>query len=138
LISLLLASGASGADKTHTWFRFTPTRLRDNAQPNSVQASEFRLYRHGQALNLSQVIVANPGGNSPAAETPAKLIDGDTASKWLDLNRRSVTFRFPGAITIDSYSFTTANDFSERDPANWRLEGSDDGGTWYLLDEVIN
>jgi len=134
----LLASVASAADKTHTWFRFTPTRLRDNVQPNSVQVSEFKFYRHGQALNLSQVIVANPGGSNPATETPAKLIDGDTATKWLDLNRRAVTFRFPSAVTIDSYSFATANDSSERDPANWRLEGSDDGTTWYLLDEIIN
>lgn len=134
----LICTGAFAAEKTHVWFRFTPTKLRDTPQPNSVQISEFNFWRHGQPLDMAQAIVANPGGNNPATERPPNLTDGDTATKWLDFNRRAVTFRFPEAVTIDAYSFSTANDAPERDPRNWRLEGSDDGSTWFLLDEIVN
>ncbi len=134
----LICTGAFAAEQTHVWFRFTPTKLRDNPQPNSVQISEFNFRLHGQPLDMTLATVTNPGGNNPAAERPEKLTDGDTVTKWLDFNRRAVVFRFPQAVTIDAYSFTTANDAPERDPRNWRLEGSDDGSTWHLLDEIID
>jgi len=43
----------------------------------------------------------------------------------------------PAPLTrvIDRYALTSANDFPERDPQDWRLLGSTDGGkTWVVLD----
>ncbi len=40
---------------------------------------------------------------------------------------------------ICSYALTSANDFPQRDPHDWRLLGSNDGGkTWVLLDRQTN
>ncbi len=39
------------------------------------------------------------------------------------------------AMTVKAYALTSANDAPERDPCDWRLLGSDDGGnTWRTLD----
>jgi signal transduction histidine kinase len=41
--------------------------------------------------------------------------------------------------TLTSYSLTSAEDSAERDPADWRLLGSNDGGnSWITLDERHN
>jgi len=41
----------------------------------------------------------------------------------------------PIKITLDSYALTSANDFPARDPRDWKLLGSNDGGqSWDLLD----
>jgi PAS domain S-box-containing protein len=41
--------------------------------------------------------------------------------------------------TLTGYALTSANDVPERDPRDWRLLGSNDGGqTWQMLDERRN
>ncbi len=41
--------------------------------------------------------------------------------------------------TVAEYSITSANDFPERDPKNWRLQGSNDRGqTWTTVDSRTN
>jgi signal transduction histidine kinase len=38
-------------------------------------------------------------------------------------------------VAVEGYVLTSANDFASRDPRDWRLEGSNDGGkTWQILD----
>ncbi len=42
-------------------------------------------------------------------------------------------------VTVDGYALTSANDFPARDPRDWKLQGSADGGkTWQTLDERQN
>ena len=138
LCGLILGSTAHAVDRTHRYFRFVVTKLRDNPSvANSIQISEFEFSRRGVRTGMAGVAITNPGGNNPVGETPGNVADLDTGTKWLDFNKRELVFAFPAPVTIDSYNFTTANDSQERDPANWRLEGSDDGTTWKLLDEVI-
>ncbi|WP_405466956.1 alpha-1,2-mannosidase [Streptomyces jietaisiensis] len=56
-------------------------------------------------------------------------------TKWLAQERDpEVTFTFDSPLTVTAYSLTSANDFTERDPADWTLEGSHDGRTWMTLD----
>ncbi len=40
--------------------------------------------------------------------------------------------------TIAEYAVTSANDFPERDPKDWRLLGSNDGKSWKLIDIRTN
>jgi hypothetical protein len=40
------------------------------------------------------------------------------------------------AVTVNYYSFTTANDSPERNPASWVLYGSADGNEWTELSKV--
>jgi hypothetical protein len=147
--TLMVAAGlcatASAVDKTYPYFRFTQTQLRGNS--SMIQLAEFQLIKSGVPLDLTGVIVTNPGGNFPGGEPPAALIDGNLGSKWLDFNKKAVVFQFPDGpdgdtdpdpVTIDAYNFATANDADERDPVSWIFEGSLDGVNWDLIDLRTN
>ena len=130
-----LCSTASAVDRTYQYFRYTPTQLRN---ANLIQLSEFQFIKSGVPLDLTGVIVTNPGGNFPGNENPPKVIDLQTGTKWLDFNVKPLVFQFPAAVTIDAYNFATANDAAERDPVSWLFEGSTDGTTWSALDSIAN
>ena len=136
LASLVLASSAQALDANYLYYRWTPTKLRNGATANSIQVSEFQFYRAGNPVSWSGATVTNPGGNNPGTETPAKIIDGLTGTKWLDFNKKALVFSLPSAPIIDSYRFATANDSTERDPVSWTLEGSDNQVSWTLIDVV--
>lgn len=56
-------------------------------------------------------------------------------SKWLaHEDDPDLRFDFSDPVTVSAYSLTSANDASERDPADWHLEGSHDGSAWTRLD----
>ncbi|MES2476574.1 MAG: autotransporter-associated beta strand repeat-containing protein [Verrucomicrobiota bacterium] len=134
---LLTGGDAAAQAKTYQHFRFVPMKQRENPTVSGqVQISEFQFLRHGTPLSMAGVTVNNPGGANPAGEGPSNLIDSNIGTKWLDGNERTVFFTFPAPVTVDAYRFATANDFQERDPSNWRLEGSPDNVNWVLLDRI--
>lgn len=113
------------------YYRWTPTQLRAS-NADSVQLAELALYQQGQRLLNANV--SNPNGNNPFNEEPDKVNDNQTRSKWLDFNKGALVYNFNQPVAIDSYTLTTANDFPERDPMGWTLEGSNDANNWVLLD----
>ena len=123
-------------DATFQFFRFTPTKLRNDATANSVQLAEFQ-YKH-QGTVIFAVDVTNPEGNNPAAETPPLANDDDLLTKWLDFNKGPLVYDMGAQVTIDSYAFATANDATERDPVSWKIEGSNDGNDWTVLDQFTD
>lgn len=131
-----IALFSHGAD--YRYYRFTPTQLRNDATSNSIQLSEFGFYTgSGGDVDMATATVTNPGGRSPDAEGPVNLVDGDTGTKWLDFNKSVLVIDFGATTTVDGYYFATANDAIDRDPISWTLEGSADGATWTLLDNVL-
>lgn len=83
-------------------------------------------------------VCGNP--NAPADESLDNIIDGNTATKYLNLGETStgpignedeklLSFIVDAGVQVivDSVSFTTANDHAERDPMILRLYGSNDG-----------
>jgi hypothetical protein len=82
------------------------------------------------------------GGTSPANEPVAMSID-NTTSKYLNFGLNGAApFAGPvglvvtpasGASVITALRFYTANDATERDPADYVLEGSTDGTTFTLI-----
>ncbi len=67
----------------------------------------------------------------PAAESPAKLIDGlstgTTATKYLNFAREGsgvIVTPLAGSSIIQSFQLTTANDDDRRDPASFQLFGT--------------
>jgi hypothetical protein len=78
------------------------------------------------------------------AESADKAFDGDTNTKWLDHNdwKGAPSTENPAWIQIDfsdphvvsGLAITSANDAPERDPENFSLLGSNDGGeSWTLV-----
>lgn len=68
------------------------------------------------------------------------LIDGSTGTKYLTNMGIPcyVTYEYATAVSAKGYEMSAANDASERDPKNWKIEGSNDNSTWTLLDERSN
>jgi PKD repeat protein len=72
----------------------------------------------------------------------------NTGAKWLDFangnpgTRASwIQYQFPNGLqrVVTDYTIASANDSPERDPANWALLGSNDGGSsWVTMDTQVN
>lgn len=86
-------------------------------------------------LTVSKDNNDGPEGN----EGSLKLVDNDPNSKYLtgdfspDLNLW-LQQRFPEAQVVNRYTLISGNDAPERDPKSWRLEASNDGENWIVLD----
>ncbi len=88
--------------------------------------------------------VTAQGDNSPAGEVAANAFDDTTATKWLDFATNNpatraswIQYRYANGAqnVITQYTVASANDAPERDPRDWRLLGSNNGGTnWTTLD----
>ena len=117
----------------YRYYRFTPTKLRNDTTANSVQLSELAFYYSGS--RLLSAAVSNPGGSNPQNETPELANDNNTSTKWLDFNKGALVYDFFSNQFIDAYNLTTANDVIDRDPIRWKLEGSVDAINWILIDD---
>ena len=81
------------------------------------------------------------GDYASAGEGKAQAFDNSTSTKWLDFSATSwIQFQFAGsnAYACTEYTFTSANDFPERDPKSWTLKGSNNGTSWTTLDTRSN
>jgi len=136
----------AGGTASYRYVRFTATKLRSGFATGIIQLTEFEFVDGDTVVPVAAV--TNPGGNNPydtitgVDERVPNLIDGDLTNKWLDFNNQPVVFDF-GEPTVenptpsfDSYAFVTGNDAPGRDPINWKLEGSDDGTTWTLIENI--
>ena len=88
------------------------------------------------------------GDNAPSGEVGANAFDNSIFTKWLDFANANpstraswIQYACPGGAqaAVTQYTVTSANDAPERDPQNWRLLGSNNGGTnWTTLDMRTN
>ena len=88
-------------------------------------------------------ISSSPAGNS--GETADKLFDNNTSSSKLCVsnNAKTVTIYVSTnvPIIVNNYSWWTGNDTSGntgRNPNYFKIEGSTDGSSWYVIDERSN
>ncbi|MFD7713981.1 discoidin domain-containing protein [Streptomyces sp. NPDC059786] len=117
--------------------------------------------RKGDATSLT-LRTAVTGGSGPAADGERRDVTGEVSrveasdefrewgevaanlllkdnDKWLaHRNRADLEFVFGGPFAVTAYTLTSANDFPDRDPSDWTLEGSRDGKTWKRLDARQN
>ncbi|MFU8854942.1 ThuA domain-containing protein [Micromonospora sp. SL1-18] len=113
---------AARAQPTSSWF----TGLIGTRPADSIPPGE-------------KVVEIRVNGENPPNETKAQLIDGNNNTKWLargNTGWAEVRLEKPAAIT--RYALTSANDFDDRDPKNWTLQGSQDGQNWVDLDKRSN
>lgn len=81
------------------------------------------------------------GGGPNAGEGSLKVIDNNTASKFLInpfVSPLLIQFECNAPAMAAQYSMTSGGDAPERDPKDWRLEGSANGTDWVLLDSRTN
>jgi hypothetical protein len=96
---------------------------------------------------LDVIVTSNTDDRSPAAERVPNAIDNNLLTKYLNFGNDTDTvapFVGPvgftltskaGASVVTGIAFTSANDAPERDPAEYKLEGSNDGKTFTLISE---
>ncbi|GAA1452956.1 SMI1/KNR4 family protein [Nocardiopsis tropica] len=69
-----------------------------------------------------------------AGEVALNLLDA-TAAKWLSWRDADfLEFTMEEPVRVRHYALESANDFADRDPRDWVLQGSQDGRTWVDLD----
>ncbi|SNY95493.1 basic secretory protein-like protein [Flagellimonas pacifica] len=76
-----------------------------------------------------------------AFEGSLKVVDGDTASKYLVFDYPTdlwIQQELSENAVVNKYTLTSGNDVPERDPRNWTFSGSNDEETWVDLDSRSN
>ncbi|MEU6534405.1 GH92 family glycosyl hydrolase [Streptomyces sp. NPDC047000] len=75
------------------------------------------------------------GENTGSGEVKENLVDSEPSTKWLSFESTGwVEFDFDKPVKIVTYGMTSANDYAERDPKDWTLQGSVDGTDWKTVD----
>jgi Ricin-type beta-trefoil lectin domain/NedA-like, galactose-binding domain len=88
--------------------------------------------------NLAQGGTVSASAPGSSINVMTKAFDGDASTKWY-LGGSStpwIAYRFGGATShvVTSYSVTSGDDWTDRDPTAWELQGSNDGTNWTTLD----
>jgi len=100
--------------------------------------SEFGLIRDVTNIDNIFTISHENGGGPDGDEGSKKLIDNNINTKvFLGGPGNNLTWQFEYFIPqlVNGYSMTSGNDAPERDPKRWKVEGSQDGKTWTIIDE---
>ena len=149
-------SKGEATTNSYTYFRFKIEGRKGNDN-GMVQIAELKLYSGDTDItqeNIQRYFDSSTKNvdneKYPDNEAPYKLVDGDNDTKWLDRRLKdgsssasldavwlAVGFSEPKLVT--KYEWFTANDAEARDPAAWRLQGSNDnpdssGAIWVDLD----
>jgi hypothetical protein len=139
-------------------YRIVFPEIRNFRDQTLMQVANVDLYASNDGSGSSVLAFANPtlalqlpvsGARSPSGESPEKLLDGLTNTKFLNFGEENSGFVVTpasGASVVSSFQISTANDHEERDPATWALYGTNDPITspdfsqanlenWTLIDQ---
>ena len=112
-----------------------------NANSSSVRLADFELY--GAAI--AEIDDPNLLAPSSVEATAAGLSNTELINRVYDGNRTtnyraaftepvSITYQYEEGVSINAYAITANKSEVTRDPADWTLEGSNDGTTWTEID----
>lgn len=123
----------------YTSYRVAFPTIKDAAATNSMQVAEIALLNGANVNVLSSAdavagiqLPQPPNSSYPGAESPAKLLDGDPSTKFLNFGKQGTGFIVTpsaGSPAVSTFRLTTANDSASRDPATWELYGTNDAIT---------
>jgi hypothetical protein len=119
----------------YTFASSTPLAAGQTAQP-AAPTTDWKMIR----TNSTPVVISNiypTSNNSPANEGAANAFDGNVGTKYLNFDKQNagVTVRLSQGRVVRKFTITTANDAAERDPASYKLYGSNNGVNWTLIKE---
>ena len=122
-------SSVSASDaSSYTWASTTPLSAGQTAGSTSTPTYV--------AITSANVVSVTPTStNSPSGEGASNVIDGSSATKYLNFDRASAgfTIKLSQGRVVEKFTITTANDYSPRDPSKFSLFGSNDGVTWTTI-----
>lgn len=125
---------ASSSPTAYLYYKWHIITCRSST--NLVQMDEFNLYYSGSELDYSSSTATYSSSYDPS-QPPVNAFDNSTATKFVGYNISSpkdLIIQLSSAQAIDSYTYTTGSDASDRDPITWELYGSNDGSSYALLD----
>ncbi len=119
----------------YTFASTTPLSAGQTAQP-APATPNWQMIR----TNSTPVVISNiypTSYNSPSNEGAANAFDGNVGTKYLNFDKQNagVTVKLSQGRVVQKFTITTANDSVERDPASYKLYGSNDGVNWTLIKE---
>ena len=124
-------TSVSSSDITsYTWASTTPLAAGQTASSTTTTTPTY------VAITSASVVSVTPTStNSPSGEGATNVIDGSSATKYLNFDRASAgfTIKLNQGRVIEKFTITTANDYSPRDPSKFSLFGSNDGVTWTTI-----
>ncbi|MFE9093585.1 GH92 family glycosyl hydrolase [Streptomyces sp. NPDC007264] len=127
------ASSFEPDDPAPTWLNTVDTTADGTKRASGVDGG----YTTGIPGNVTDEVtdVRASSENTGAGEVKENLVDGEPGTKWLTFAPTGwVEFDLDTSVRIVRYALTSANDYAERDPADWTLQGSTDGKDWKTLD----
>jgi len=85
---------------------------------------------------LGAVTAVTASAENGVNEGAAKVADGDAGSKWLTFqNTGWVQYQLSSPQPMVRYTLTSGGDAQERDPKDFRVQGSNNGTDWTTVDE---
>ncbi|MFI6559903.1 GH92 family glycosyl hydrolase [Streptomyces sp. NPDC050534] len=127
------ASSFEAGDPAPDWLNTVDTTADGSKRASGVDGG----YSSGIPGNVNDHVtdVRASGENTGGGEVKENLVDGESGTKWLTFDPTGwVEFDLDKPLKITNYALTSANDFDERDPKDWTLQGSTDGKDWKTLD----
>ena len=133
--------------KSVSYLKWQITKLRGNPPASaSLQMAEFYLYTKSGKYSWASGVSITADLQGTSGETIDKLIDNDISTKYnssewgqSQTGECNIVISLGETIVLDGdcgYSYVTANDETSRDPISWKLYGSEDGTSWFVLDEI--
>ncbi|WP_333774235.1 GH92 family glycosyl hydrolase [Streptomyces sp. IBSBF 3136] len=127
------ASSFEAGDPAPDWLNTVDTGADGGKRASGVDGG----YSTGIPGNVTDHVteVRASGENTGAGEVKENLADGEPGTKWLTFQPTGwVEFDLDKPVELVTYALTSANDYAERDPRDWTLQGSTDGKDWKTLD----
>ena len=131
-----IAQADSYANATYSTAPLSAGQTATSTPNNSTPTPNWQMIR----TTSSPVVISNiypTSNNSPSNETAVNAFDGNVGTKYLNFDKQNagVTVKLNQGRVVKKFTITTANDAVERDPASYKLYGSNDGVNWVLLSE---
>ncbi|WP_030939785.1 GH92 family glycosyl hydrolase [Streptomyces sp. NRRL S-646] len=127
------ASSFEAGDPAPDWLNTVDTAADGSKRASGVDGG----YSTGIPGNVTDHVtdVRASAENTDGGEVKENLVDGESGTKWLTFDPTGwVEFDPDKPIKLVTYALTSANDFAERDPRDWTLQGSTDGKDWKTVD----
>lgn len=89
-----------------------------------------------ELIGGTQTVSREHPNGADSREGSSNVLDGNPETKFFlgGFNGLELTYELNEPAVAGAYTLTSGNDFPDRDPTDWNLQGSVDGSDWEVLD----